>query len=152
MIELYRLAPAADERASVDVFYAADSRRDRILQVAEASVLAKGFAATSIEEFTAGNARNASQLTFGGGTSGPRANAVNIASTFELKTNVIGWLILIGCSALLVHGLRGRDRRILWLLAWPLLALGLARSFFCGQKAFLLLDFTSLKRIPSKFQ
>jgi hypothetical protein len=34
----------------------------------------------------------------------------------------------------------------------PLLALRLARTFFCGQKAFLLLDFTSVRRIPSKFQ
>jgi hypothetical protein len=40
-----------------------------------------------------------------------------------MKTNVVGWLVLIGCLALLIHGLRGAEKRNLWLLAWPLAAL-----------------------------
>jgi 4-amino-4-deoxy-L-arabinose transferase-like glycosyltransferase len=68
-------------------------------------------------------ARNVRGVTLAGGTSGLRNNAVNIASAFELRTNVVAWLILIGASGLLIHGLRGTDRRILWLLAWPLAVL-----------------------------
>ena len=43
-------------------------------------------------------ARNARDVALAGGTRGLLSNALNIASTFELKTNVVGWLVLIGCQ------------------------------------------------------
>ena len=68
-------------------------------------------------------ARNALGVARAGGTSGVRDNAIKIASTFELTTNVVAWLLLIGVSALLVHAIRREDKRILWLLAWPFASL-----------------------------
>jgi 4-amino-4-deoxy-L-arabinose transferase-like glycosyltransferase len=68
-------------------------------------------------------ARNASSSAIAGGTSGLHANAVKIAVAFEARSNIVGWLILVGAAALLVHGLRSPDRRVLWLLVWPLSAL-----------------------------